>query len=468
MNKLIQDQLTQQYGSLKDVPPDVLKLMKSISDSFDQTEIEVADENNQRLDTRGQQVQQTNAIAQVIISSKDIGQLYRNVVKAVQEKLSFDYVQLFRFNAGLESLSLVAGTGTAGTNLLNKGYKISLNNIGYIGKAATKQATVFIPNTAQDPTWVATPQIQETKSEISTPILLGGELLGVLNAQSNQLNTLSVDTQLVLEVLSGQIAVAIESLRLRTEMEEHIRELDALQRITSNEGWDNFRDTGSSQSQAYSFDGSTSEPQQVPNPAAKALSITSKPMAVRGEVIGAIGIKDDPDNPLNEEEQNLLESITEEVAEALERARLFESSQRSAAELKILNDMGNAFTESLNELAIVENIYIYAARLFPVEEFFVALYEKEDNMVTFPLAMHQGKRVDENHPNWNHWQPREPGIGLTGHIIREHMPILIENNAEKVLTDLNIPFESHGDLTQSWLGVPMALGDRLLGVISAQ
>jgi GAF domain-containing protein len=51
---------------------------------------------------------------------------------------------------------------------------------------------------------------------------------------------------------------------------------------------------------------------------------------VRGAVIGAIGVYDDPRHPLPPEDLALIEAVSEQVALALESARLFEQTQRDA------------------------------------------------------------------------------------------------------------------------------------------
>ena len=56
----------------------------------------------------------------------------------------------------------------------------------------------------------------------------------------------------------------------------------------------------------------------------------------------------------------------------------------------------------------------------------------------------------------------------SGHIIKSRQAVLIENNAEQVLGELGLPNQQVGSQTESWLGVPMTMGDQVLGVISIQ
>ncbi len=57
-------------------------------------------------------------------------------------------------------------------------------------------------------------------------------------------------------------------------------------------------------------------------------------MDVHGYRIGELGIFDDPENPLSIEEETLLADISTQVAEAMERARLFEQTRQQAAKLQ--------------------------------------------------------------------------------------------------------------------------------------
>jgi GAF domain-containing protein len=196
--------------------------------------------------------------------------------------------------------------------------------------------------------------------------------------------------------------------------------------------------------------------------------LTNKPLEVQGQVIGTLGIQTRDEEPLTAEERALLESISEEVSQALERAQLFESSQRSAAELAVLNEMGGLFSEALNEETIIDGLYTYTSKLIDTPQFYVAYYDEESDMISFPKVILDGELVAPGHPAAESFKTRPADTGLTGHIIKHRQPILIEENAEEVLTRLGLPYQRFGGQTQSWLGVPMTMGDQVLGVITIQ
>jgi two-component system, NtrC family, sensor kinase len=60
-------------------------------------------------------------------------------------------------------------------------------------------------------------------------------------------------------------------------------------------------------------------------------------LSIRGESIGALGVYDDPAHPLSKEDLQLIEAVSEQVALALESARLFDQTQRDAERERTIN-----------------------------------------------------------------------------------------------------------------------------------
>jgi PAS domain S-box-containing protein len=135
-----------------------------------------------------------------------------------------------------------------------------------------------------------------------------------------------------------------ERKRAEQQMEETLRETERLYAAVSAEGWKAFRQSGQLP-QGYLFNRTLLQPAgQIWEPEmAQAVSeektiathgtdraVAVSPVAVRGAVIGALGVYDDPAHPLPSEDLALIEAVSEQVALALEGARLFEQTQRDA------------------------------------------------------------------------------------------------------------------------------------------
>ncbi len=132
--------------------------------------------------------------------------------------------------------------------------------------------------------------------------------------------------------------------------------------------------------------------------------------------------------------------------------------ERRVQELDSLQAVGQALSASLNLDTILATIHTEVASLMPARNFYVALYEQDTDMVSFPLAWEKGQRVD--------WESRQTGNGLTEYILRTRAPLLIREDYGATLDALGI--DKIGPPATSWLGVPILAGDDALGVITVQ
>ena len=165
-----------------------------------------------------------------------------------------------------------------------------------------------------------------------------------------------------------------------------------------------------------------------------------------------------------EEDQLLVRQVTDQLSLALENARLFQETQTRAEDLSILNEMGNELSTKLDPKAIAEVVFKYTSRLMDTKTFYVALYDENRNEKSYPLTYENGERIELG-------TGKVEGFGFTDYIIRNKRTVFAPSNVDKVSEKLGIEFValSEDDTpSQSWLGVPMLVGNRVLGVIAVQ
>ncbi len=343
---------------------------------------------------RGRQVRLSTQISKEIIGAADVSELYRRVVTQVKEQFGFYHVQLLRYDESSDAMVLVAGYGEIGKAMRAENHQMPMG-VGLIGLAAVTGRSFLRPDVAKDADWQPNRLLPETKGELAVPIMLGNEVLGVIDVQSDAAGALTEDDQLAIEGLCNQIAVAIESTRLRQELEEQLQELHQLQRIMSREGWQSYRQHQLRKAKGYRFDQSAVQPvtsQDVkPGMGPREPSLAEPPagdqstrtlsaaMSVRGEIIGALGIQDDPAHPLSAEDQELLNSISVQVAEALESARLLEQTQKHAAEMEAVARVSAAASSILDADHLLQTVTQLTKERF--ELYHVAIFLLNDNIL---------------------------------------------------------------------------------------
>jgi sigma-B regulation protein RsbU (phosphoserine phosphatase) len=97
---------------------------------------------------------------------------------------------------------------------------------GIVGATASLRQTVVVPDVSKDPRYVLVNP--ETRSELATPLIYRGRVIGVVDLESAQLNYFTEEHVRIFSTLAPQIAIAIENARLyeRVARSEARLELD--------------------------------------------------------------------------------------------------------------------------------------------------------------------------------------------------------------------------------------------------
>jgi anti-anti-sigma factor len=190
------------------------------------------------------------------------------------------------------------------------------------------------------------------------------------------------------------------------------------------------------------------------------LSWMGVPLIAADKVVGVMGIQSyEHENLYGEQDLALFSTIAAEAAIALDNTRLLREHERRIAELSALNEIGRAIITTTQTEDILEAIYREASRVMDTSNLYLALYHPEEELVTFDYHIEDGQRIDSA-PLY-----LSDG-GLTVHIINTRQPLLLGEDLEREVAELGI--EPKGRPAVSYLGVPMLVGDRVVGVIAVQ
>ena len=328
-------------GKAVEKTPDgaTLRLIGTHTDITDRVEAQL--ERERMYERRAEQVRAASAIAQELAAVPALEELFRRVVTLIKERFGYYHVQIFRHQPALDRVVLVAGYGEIGARMLAEGHSLPMGR-GVVGTAAAAHRVVLASDVRESAEWTPNQFLPETRGELAVPIVLRDQLLGIVDVQSNVAGSLGEDDQLLLESICGPIAVAVEDTNLRQEMEARLRELNTLQRIMTRQEWDAFR-THDDIVDGFVFDQQSVVPASLSAnaPASTSHEAISVPMDVSGEVIGILGVYEDPDRPLLGEEREILRDISGQVTEALQRAQLLEQAQSRAGRERLIRDIAD-------------------------------------------------------------------------------------------------------------------------------
>jgi len=160
--------------------------------------------------------------AQKISSILDLDELIDKVVNEVAASFGCLESNIYLYESEREALVLA---GVCGCTHYSKGYGASLDK-GMIGYVARTRQMRYAPDVSKDPYYMACEP--STQSELSIPLLIGDQLIGVFTASHHALDAFPPQQVRSLQALCSHIAVAVNNARLfqreRQERERMDRE----------------------------------------------------------------------------------------------------------------------------------------------------------------------------------------------------------------------------------------------------
>jgi GAF domain-containing protein/DNA-binding response OmpR family regulator len=181
------------------------------------------------------------------------------------------------------------------------------------------------------------------------------------------------------------------------------------------------------------------------------------PLVVGDRSNGVISLQNlDRERAFSDADVRLLTMLAGSLSVALENARLFEETGQRAAELAIVNNVGQALVERLDLDAVIQGLGDQLRGVFAADLVYVALHDTATDMIEFPYYSEAGERQEN--------PPRKFGEGLTSWILQTREPLLLNSAAAFEA----LPVAGLGTPAKSYLGVPIFAGTAAIGVISVQ
>ena len=301
---------------------------------------------NQRLveemQVRAAELQIVAEIGATIAATRNIQQLLEQVTELTKERFHMYHAQIYMLDQTGHNLVLAAGAGETGQQMVTKKHVIPLaKEQSLVAQAARTRRGVIVNDARNEPGFLPHPLLPETAAELAVPLVFGeDELLGVLDIQSDVPGYFNTGHINIFTTLAAQIAIAWQNARQTEQREEALQELRALQQVMTGQGWQTFMSNPERSVRGY-VAASQNQIQPLtagaPLPAGEEANETDvyvAPMTVRGVSVGGLGVKNGA--ALSDEEKSLLNQISQQVVEALERARLFEETEVARAQTESL------------------------------------------------------------------------------------------------------------------------------------
>ncbi len=349
------EQLSQLVGRLEDQ-------VESRTRELDQRAKELA-QSNLESERRAAQLEASTQVAHAVVSLLDPETLLDQVVDLISEQFGYYHVGVFLLDDAGRWAVLEAANSEGGQRMLARGHRLQVGTQGIVGDATSTGHPRVALDVGVDAVYFDNPDLPQTRSEVALPLIARGQIIGALDVQSREENAFDERDVRVLNALADQIAVALDNARLYSASQKALAQVRAVQQQYLGQAWSDYNTRQEADVYQYQRSAATdiplgtgkagqvdqlSEAERVLQEGVTAVvsgedgqpGAVVVPIRLRDQVIGALGLEEAKDGYVWDDEAVLLiETVADQVAQAMEAARLLDETQRRAQRERLSSEI---------------------------------------------------------------------------------------------------------------------------------
>ncbi len=257
----------------------------------------------------------------------DPNQMLTKAVETIRARFDLYYTQIYLVDSSGQTITLRAGTGEVGRQLLGRRHSLAVGPSSLNGRAVAEKKAVIVSDTSQHPGFLPNPLLPNTRSEMVVPLIVGGQVIGALDMQSETPGTLNDANLPAFEVLAGLFSVAIQNANLFAETEQARQQMEANARRGAELGWQDFLDgIERSEKIGYTFNQAEITPLKNTNELHSENTLNI-PIMVTGATVGAIQIVEE-ERAWTAQETELVQATAGQLAQHIDNLRLLAQAEK--------------------------------------------------------------------------------------------------------------------------------------------
>lgn len=177
----------------------------------------------QTVQRRYEQLAAIAEVGRAIAAILDLDELLTQVVELIRERFGYYHVQVYLVEDESHRAVFRASSGHNLNKLWRKEGRSMRLGEGIIGWVAATGEYLLANDVSKEPRYIADDPrlLPDTRSELAVPLIVEGEVLGVLDVQSREVNAFGEDDLFILNALANQVAVAVDAAwAYRAQQEE--------------------------------------------------------------------------------------------------------------------------------------------------------------------------------------------------------------------------------------------------------
>lgn len=470
-----------------------------------------------------EQLALVRSVSTQITNEHNLDELCRKVTHLIRKTFNYYHVALFTLNKQKGLLEF-----RAEANPIETGRQATVSSLplkqGIIGHVAYTGREVIARNIHEEPLFRAVDGLPATESEAALPLIADGQILGVLDVQSDQRDGFHETDMTVLRALANAIALAVEDARLYSDLQWHaeqmsmvfevshalnsILDLDQLLQavvamirtrfgypfvhvftVHSNRRRVIYEIGSGARSQAmrereieYDLNNprgiipwvarhgktllandTSQEPLFIPTdfPPTDTRSELCIPLIYADSVLGVLDIQSTETNAFEEREVPLFEALAANIATAMRNANLYRSEHWRRQVADSFRDVAGLLSGNVALETLLDTILSELSRNLPCDASAIWLLEPKPTADSSPsMNLAAVRGVEADKINLTF--PQKQVLDWLDHILSSHAPHIRQEDDpyDPLGTALNFPKE------YSSITVPLFIADQPLGVIT--
>ena len=314
------------------------------------------EERTRDLARRTQYLEAAGAIAREAAGLLNLQVLLSQVVTLVSERFGFYHSGIFLLDQAREWAVLQTASSEGGRRMVARQHQLKVGQTGIVGITAALGKPHIALDVGADAVFFDNPDLPATRSEAALPLRARGEIIGVLDVQSTEPAAFSQEDVSILQTLADQVAVAIDNARLLRQAEDSLEAERRAYGEFSRQAWTEM--ARARPDRGYRYREGKVEPVgsdwDEPSSSPAGLPAFSLPVEYRGQALGTIvARKPAGSGEWTPEETALLGTLAEQLVVALDSARLYQDTQRRAAQERLVGDVTARMRQTLDVDAVL-------------------------------------------------------------------------------------------------------------------
>jgi GAF domain-containing protein len=434
---------------------------------------------------RAVQLETIRQVGQRMASILDLDELLSQVVGLIQQSFGYYVVDVFLIDEPGYAV-FKASSSPHDRALRERGLRIKVGEEGIIGWVAGAGQPLLVNDVSQEPRFFFDELIPDTKAELAVPLKIGQRVIGVLDVEAAKVNAFDPDDVFVLQTLADQVAIAVENARLYQAERKRATQLAVVNQVARQaasildldqllktmvtairRGFDYYNvaifllDEAASEVKMRAIAGgfediAASDYRQavgvgligwtVQNGQPLLVNDVSQdqryisgfleealtrselcvPLQLAGQIIGVFDVQDTRLNAFDETDLLAMSILADQIAVAIENARLYEKIHEHAAQLaekvhslEAVRQVSSLASSLLDPDHILSTVVEQMVRLFGVDHSGVLLFDQAYTCGRVAAEYPSTGAMDEQFP--------VQGYPAAERIIAQPQPLLIED-----------------------------------------